>query len=488
MVARIVREAEPLMSVAHGPLERARITLVRGLGEPRVLQVERLQSLVEIARGARDAGDVNLSWNILWRVAQRCFWADPGPGARDIVVQAAERDGAYGQEARFLAILAYAAPLERANVVIAQISRRQSSIDNAETARLLGSAAVVVGAFELSMRFLAEAADGLREEGRLAHLARALAMQGWSATCLADWKVAIPVIDEAIRLSAETGEVVWGAGAKAMRAILAAVRGEPEVATELALDAERAVIAAGATHMLAYVQVARGLTALAEGRHADAYDELRRIYDPADPAHHRVPCCWYIGEFAEAAAHSNHAKDADGALRELGAFVEGTKSTWIHAAMLYARAQLATETHAEAAFRKALDAHASQWPFQRARLQLSYGAWLRRRRRVTDARTALRSARDTFDALGATRWAERARQELRAAGESSRKRIHAAWDQLSPQEMQIAAMAAEGLSNREIGQRLYLSHRTVGSHLYRLFPKVGVTSRSQLVAALAKGA
>jgi DNA-binding CsgD family transcriptional regulator len=61
------------------------------------------------------------------------------------------------------------------------------------------------------------------------------------------------------------------------------------------------------------------------------------------------------------------------------------------------------------------------------------------------------------------------------------------WDQLSAQEMQIAAMAAEGLSNREIGQRLYLSHRTVGSHLYRVFPKLGVTSRSQLVAALAKG-
>ena len=81
---------------------------------------------------------------------------------------------------------------------------------------------------------------------------------------------------------------------------------------------------------------------------------------------------------------------------------------------------------------------------------------------------------------------ERFHEELRAAGETSGKRAPEVWDQLSPQEMQIANMAAEGLSNREIGQRLYLSHRTVGSHLYRLFPKLGITSRAQLVAALAR--
>jgi len=75
---------------------------------------------------------------------------------------------------------------------------------------------------------------------------------------------------------------------------------------------------------------------------------------------------------------------------------------------------------------------------------------------------------------------------LRAAGEASQKRRLNVWDQLSPQEMQIANMAAEGLSNREIAQRLYLSPRTVGSHLYRLFPKLGITSRAQLVAALAR--
>jgi DNA-binding NarL/FixJ family response regulator len=96
-----------------------------------------------------------------------------------------------------------------------------------------------------------------------------------------------------------------------------------------------------------------------------------------------------------------------------------------------------------------------------------------------------RPLRDAFDALRAAPWAERARQELRASGATSRRRMPAAHDLLSAQELQIAQMAAEGLSNREIGQKLYLSHRTGGSHLFRLFPKLGITTRPQLRDALA---
>lgn len=486
IVARVIGEVEPLMRFAQGRLERARLTLVRGLGEPRVLQPERLKSLVEMAQHAIAAGDASLAWNLLWRLAQRCFWADPGPEARNLIVKATEDAGSAGGEPHELAILAYAAPLERANVVIDRLTSWPTDIGSAEGARLLGSAAVVVGAFDLSVRFLADAVAGLREQGRLAHLARALAMQGWSATCLADWKVAIPALDEAVRLATETGETVWAAGARAMQAVLAAVHGEANRAAALTLEAERAVISTGATHMLAYVQVARGLTALGAGRSGDAYDELHRIYDPNDPAHHRVPSCWYIGELAEAAAYSEHREDARARLEELEPLVEQSKSSWIQTAFHYARAQLAGDAVAETMFQRAL-AHTSHWPMQRARLQLAYGTWLRRQRRVTEARTTLRSARDAFDALDVTPWADRARQELRAAGEVSRMREPAAWDQLSPQEMQIATMAAEGLSNREIGRRLYLSHRTVGSHLYRLFPKLGITSRTQLASALANG-
>jgi DNA-binding NarL/FixJ family response regulator len=103
---------------------------------------------------------------------------------------------------------------------------------------------------------------------------------------------------------------------------------------------------------------------------------------------------------------------------------------------------------------------------------------------MTESRTPLREAAQTFAALGLLRLADRARRELRASGEAPRRREPGAWAQLTPQELQIAQLAAEGFSNREIGERLYLSHRTVGSHLYRLFPKLGVTSRTQLRDAL----
>ena len=122
---------------------------------------------------------------------------------------------------------------------------------------------------------------------------------------------------------------------------------------------------------------------------------------------------------------------------------------------------------------------------RQARLQLAYGSWLRRQRRISESRRPLRAARDSFDDLGVLPWGERAREELRASGETSRKRAPNARDQLTPGELQIAQMAAGGLTNREIGQRLYLSHRTVSSHLYRIFPKLGITSRSQLHLALA---
>ena len=97
----------------------------------------------------------------------------------------------------------------------------------------------------------------------------------------------------------------------------------------------------------------------------------------------------------------------------------------------------------------------------------------------------MRDAIDLFDALGATRWGTRARQELRATGETIGQRTPDARDRLTPQELQIGQLAAQGLSNREIGERLFLSHRTIGSHLYRIFPKLEITSRVQLRDALA---
>src|SRR5258708_35506195 len=98
-------------------------TLVRSWGETRVPQLHRLQSIVAIAEGARSAGDADVAWNLLWRLAQRCFWADPGRAAREVVVDAAEHAGPLDTDPRALAVVAYAAPPSKANAGIDRLSR-----------------------------------------------------------------------------------------------------------------------------------------------------------------------------------------------------------------------------------------------------------------------------------------------------------------------------------------------------------------------------
>jgi DNA-binding CsgD family transcriptional regulator len=190
---------------------------------------------------------------------------------------------------------------------------------------------------------------------------------------------------------------------------------------------------------------------------------------------------------AEAALHAGRAAEARDVIRALEDDAKATTSATLHYHLSYARAVLAPGDEAEELFRQALRGDLVRWPWLRARIELAYGSWLRRRRRVAQSRTYLRSAQSAFDLIGAASWAEQARAELRAAGERTLSAAPAALGTLSAQELQIANLAAQGLSNKEIGQRLYLSPRTVGSHLYRIFPKLGITSRGQLASRLDPG-
>ena len=168
-------------------------------------------------------------------------------------------------------------------------------------------------------------------------------------------------------------------------------------------------------------------------------------------------------------------------LEQLGA---SSPSPALHIGLRYARAVLAPGERADELFTRALEADLTGWPLERGRVQLAFGEWLRRQRRVVESRIHLRAARETFDALGVHAWGERARAELRTAGEASPRRGPDVLDRLTAHELNIARLAGEGLTNREIGQRLYLSHRTVSTHLHRIFRKVGVSSRSDLGNAL----
>ncbi|SBT54985.1 ATP-binding protein [Micromonospora narathiwatensis] len=138
----------------------------------------------------------------------------------------------------------------------------------------------------------------------------------------------------------------------------------------------------------------------------------------------------------------------------------------------------------EAHFAQAVHLHGDAQPYELARTRLAYGEWLRRARRRADARVQLRGALEIFDRLGAQLWAERARAELRATGDvpAAPRQAGDPLSVLTPQERQVVRLAAGGASNRDIAARLFLSPRTVGYHLYKAFPKLGVTSRAQLAA------
>ena len=185
-----------------------------------------------------------------------------------------------------------------------------------------------------------------------------------------------------------------------------------------------------------------------------------------------------------AAARQAQLTKPSGSLGRLEELARRTPAPAVHIGLLFGRALLARESDAEPFYEAAVAAD-PQWAFDHARAEMSYGAWLRRRRRITESRPHLRVARDTFEALGVRPWTDQARAEMRASGERDVEPAARPRPPLTPQELQIARLAASGLSNREIADRLFLSNRTVGAHMYRLFPKLGIVSRSDLGRALA---
>ena len=133
-------------------------------------------------------------------------------------------------------------------------------------------------------------------------------------------------------------------------------------------------------------------------------------------------------------------------------------------------------------FTRAIELGSALSPFDLARSELLYGEWLRRQRRRIDARLHLRAALETFQQLATTPWEARARSELRASGETARKRDPSTRDQLTPQELQISRLVAAGKSNPEVAAQLFLSPRTIDYHLRKVFTKLEIASRAELAA------
>jgi DNA-binding CsgD family transcriptional regulator len=441
------------------------------------------KAVVDLAEEMLAGGDADLALDSLVPIAHRCWWTPTRTRTREFLVETAGGMGFPADDPRLLAVIGLAHPEGTGPEIRARLDALGPHEAGDPVADIhLGIAAEKAGDFLTGVWLLERGAENLRQSGRLGVLTQALVHFAWSAVHTGAWKPAEMAGDEAARLAQDTRQPQFGLTGELVAALAAAHRGtDPDLDARIARP-ERVLLATNGGPLLAPAHLARGADALGDGRHEDAFRHLRPVFDPDNPAFHRFMRWSALLDLVEA-GRDEHAAEVAAVVADLEAVAGRAEPPYLVAALACARPLLAPDEEAEALFLTALEGGAG-YPFLRARTLFSLGRRLRRDRRSADSRGPLREAVDLFDALGATRWAERARLELRATGEQVGSRTPDARDRLTPQELQIARLAAAGLSNREIGERLFLSHRTIGSHLYRIFPKLGVGSRAQLRDAL----
>nr|WP_255671566.1 AAA family ATPase [Glycomyces amatae] len=315
-----------------------------------------------------------------------------------------------------------------------------------------------------------------RRTGAVGALPRALTLNALTEFHRGRWRDAEAMAADAMGLSAELGQPIGLVKAPAhVLAPIAALRGDEARVREL-VEAARA---ASPADTAVTVDTAVALLDFSLGRNEEALDRLMGHLDSGAPGE----TLWFVPVAVEAAVRTGEAHRTADAFAWYAEWAEASGTPHLAALVERTRGLLAADADAGARFERAAALHREEdgFPFETARTDLVLGEWLRRARRVNEAKGRLRSAAAVFERLGAEPWTERARRELRAAGDAGP--IEAGPDlagRLTPQELQVVRLAAAGLSNREIGEQLYLSPRTAGYHLYKAYPKLGVASRTDL--------
>jgi DNA-binding CsgD family transcriptional regulator len=258
---------------------------------------------------------------------------------------------------------------------------------------------------------------------------------------------------------------------------LAAWRGREAEASRLIATSTKEVVARGEGQGLALIDWTSAVLYNGLGRYEDALDAAERAGQHPE----ELPFAWGLVEFIEAATRIGKAAPAGDALQRLSETTRASGTDWALGIEARSRALLSDGEAAEGLYREAIHRLGrTRVRVELARAHLLYGEWLRRARRRLDAREQLRTAYEMFATMGAEGFAERAEHELLATGETARKRTVETSGQLTAQESQVARLARDGLSNPEIGARLFISRRTVQYHLRKVFTKLDITSRGQL--------
>ena len=357
---------------------------------------------------------------------------------------------------------------------------RAEALDEPRALMWTGGGAAFVGDRRRSLRALDRAIALARERGVLGLLPHALGLRG----NLAIWDGRLPEAgadaDEAVRLADDIGAENARALPLTTLAWLKGLRGEEEECRrlvddvlELATERGLALPAASATWSIAQLE-------LAMGRWEEALVRLLALEELRPGFGHPLLPYMTTWDRVEAAVRLGRADVAERSIARFATWTEATAPAWTGVVLESCRALTAAPEDAEAHFQAAFARLDDARPLDRARAQLHYGEHLRRERRRIDARVHLREAVAAFERLGARPWVERAARELRATGETARKRDVSPLAELTPQELQVARLVGAGATNKAVAAQLFVSPKTVEYHLRKVFAKLGIASRSEL--------
>ena len=339
-------------------------------------------------------------------------------------------------------------------------------------------AAVIVWDYESCVAVASRGVELARKSGALSVLPVALNMMAQAVALGGEYERAAHLIAEADAVTEATGTQVLQYGAL----YLAAYRGSEADVSRLVDATVREATAGGQGNAIGFASLAVAVLANGQGRYREA---VAPAQDASDDMPELVVAMWALSELVEGAARSGDTELAQTALDRLAERNDVSANDWSRGVEARSRALLSDGEAAESLYRESIDRLGrTRLRPELARAHLLYGEWLRRENRRADARTQLRAAHDLFLTIGMEAFAERARRELLATGEKVRKRTIETRDDLTAQERQIAQLARDGLSNPEIGARLFLSPRTVEWHLRKVFAKLGIHSRRELANAL----
>lgn len=464
---------------------RARLLYLRGEIEQSRGRLD--QAVTTQLEGALITDDPSLSLRMLYAAAEGAIDTGDLARLRDIGLNASKMTGQTTRNRFSRAVVTGLAALftgehEQARAAFdTAVALADEFSDDPHAQILAVNAAWLADGLGTGLRFATRAADLARQQGLLSLLPAALNQQAMELLRTSSFSRAYEAAEEGYLLSVDLGrgqgwhlntmacvEAIWGHEAQARRH------------TEQVLAVAHAH---GDVVLTVVAHATLGLLALTAGKPAEAASVLLKISPAGWP---ELPPVAAVASVPEADAIE--AIQRAGLPRELADAPLARIRAWATLLPRPARKSVLARCEAllevrppDQAFTEALElAHAIS-PFERARTELLYGEWLRRDRKRTQARTHLRTAAELFHTLGTGSWAERADAELRACGETSRKYTPPPLDQLTPQEHKIAELVAQGLTNRDIAAEMFLSPRTIDYHLRKVFSKLGIASRAELI-------